>query len=490
MSLTSRIARGATAQFAAQLLRVGSKGLVMLLLSRVFLDPDEYGLLYFAIAVLGIAVLCSSLGLAKSGARYVTEYREADPSQIPHILRTTLGYNAAMILVVGAALVVFHGRIAALLNEPALAPLLLVGVGYVALVSLQKYSTLLFQGFNRVVWSAAVAAVGNVGVVLFVVAFLLLGGGALGALLGYTLGYGVATAAGLSILYLKFYSEYDAAAVPESDLSRRILEYSVPLTATRGANVLDKRIDTVLVGFFLTPSAVGFYTLGKQITEFVIAPASSLGFAVSPALGERKASDDMARAASLYESTLTYTLAFYAPAAAGLFIVAEPAIRYVVGPDYLGAVPVLQVFSVYVLLRAIDKITSDGLDYLGRARARAIVKGATSAGNFALNLVLIPAIGVAGAAIATVITYGAMVAIELLLVYLELGVSIARLARASALAGVVTAGIALTVAPLTPFISGVPSLTGVIGVGVGVWVVLTVTTGLVDVGQFRAALPT
>jgi hypothetical protein len=55
---------------------------------------------------------------------------------------------------------------------------------------------------------------------------------------------------------------------------------------------------------------------------------------------------------------------------------------------------------------------------------------------------------------------------------------------------VVTAGIALTVAPLTPFISGVPSLTGVIGVGVGVWVVLTVTTGLVDVGQFRAALPT
>lgn len=460
----------------------------MILLTRFFLEPDQYGLLFFAISVLGIAVLCSSLGLAKSAARYVTEYRETDPSQVPHILRTALGYNVVMILIVTATLAIFHEPIAAALNEPGLGPFLLVGIGYVALLSLQKFSTLLFQGFNRVTWSAIVASIGNVSIVVFIVAFLLLGFGTIGALLGYIVGYGIAAVSGLSILYLKFYTDYEAAATPESGLSRRILEYNVPLTATRGANVLDKRIDTVLVGYFLTTTAVGYYTLGKQITEFVIAPATSLGFAVSPALGEQKASDDMERAARLYETTLEYTLTFYAPAAAGLFIVAEPAIRHVFGADYLGAVPVLQVFSVYALLRAVDKITSDGLDYLGRARERAIVKGATSTGNFALNLVLIPIFGVVGATVATVITYGVMVAIELVLVYRELTLSVVRLARAAVLVGVVTAGMILTVVPLSSMISGLLTLIGVILTGVGVWILLSVTTGLVNIRQLRSAL--
>ncbi|WP_135822879.1 flippase [Halostella litorea] len=488
MSLTTRIARGATAQLAAQVLRVGTKGLVMLLLTRVFLSPGEYGLLFYAISVLGMAVLLANLGLAKSGARYIAEYHETDPGQIPHILRSTLGYNVAMILVVSAGVALLHEQVAAALNSPELGPLLLLGAGYVVALSLQKATTLLFQGFNRVSYSAAVSVVGNVSTVVFIVALLSLGAGVGGALLGYALGYAVAAVAGLFVLYRWFYAEFDAAAAPEDGLPRRILEYSVPLTATRGANVLDKRVDTVLVGFFLTPVAVGFYTLGKQITDFVIAPATSLGFAVSPAYGERKANDELDHAARIYETTFEYTLALYVPAAAGLFIVAEPAIRHVFGSDYLGAVPVLQVFSLYVLLRAIDKITNDGLDYLGRARARAIVKGATSVSNFGLNLVLIPAMGVVGAAVATVMTYSAMVAVELYLVYRELAVSTARLLRAAALVGVVTVGMVAAVAPLSSYISGVATLAGVVLVGVGVWGALATTAGLVDVGQLRSAI--
>jgi len=93
----------------------------------------------------------------------------------------------------------------------------------------------------------------------------------------------------MGILYYGFYVRYDAADEYEDGLSRRLLEYSVPLTATQSANVIDKQIDIVLVGAFINPAAVAFYTLAKQITEFVLAPAASLGFTISPNFGEQKA---------------------------------------------------------------------------------------------------------------------------------------------------------------------------------------------------------
>jgi O-antigen/teichoic acid export membrane protein len=220
----------------------------------------------------------------------------------------------------------------------------------------------------------------------------------------------------------------------------------------------------------------------------LIAPATSLGFAVSPTYGEQKADDNLARAARIYETTFEYTLALYVPAAAGVFLVAEPTIRLIFGDGYLGAVPVLQTFSVFVLIRAIDKITNDGLDYLGRARARAIAKGTTSVGNFLLNLVLIPVLGVVGAAIATVITHSLMVAVELIIIYRQLHPSPRRLARTAGLVGLVTAGMAIVVVPLTDYISDIPSLIGVVAAGVAVWAALATVSGIVDIGQLRSTL--
>lgn len=488
MTVARRVARGASALLAGELVRMAAKGLVILLLTRVYLEPDEYGLLFFATAVLGVAALFATLGFGKSAGRYIAEYRETDPGQIPHIVSSALGYNLVSVLAVAAVLVAFRDQLAALLGEPALSPLLLVGAAYVGGLSLQKTVSLLFQGFNRVDLGALVNVVSSVGLLGFVVGLLALGFGVVGALLGYAAGYLLAAAVGLGILYAKFYRRYRRGEPAEDGLSRRLLEYSVPLAMTRGAHVLDTRIDAVLVGFLVNPLAVAYYTLGKQITEFVIAPATALGVAVSPTYGEQKAADDLRRAAEVYETTFEYTLSLYLPAAAGLFVVAGPAVRLVFGEGYLGAVPVVQVFSVFVLLSALIKITDDGLDYLGRARARAVAKGGASVGNFALNLLLIPAFGAVGAAVATVVTTAALVGVELVIVFRELRPSRSRLLRSAATVGVVTTGTMGAVLPFVGFISGLLSLAAVVGVGVAAWAVLATTVGVVDVGHLRAML--
>lgn len=479
MSVTDRIVRGFKATLGARLLNNVLNGLLMLLLARVLLSPEEYGLLYLVIAVLGVAQLAAELGLSRSGARYVSEYKETDAGKVPYIIRTTLGIQVALIVLVGGALAAGNEVIASLLDEPEVATLLLVGAALLAFQSLSSYSQTLFQGFSRVSRSAIVQVVEIVTRFVFVVALTVLGFGVVGALVGYLIGALFAAIVGVVMLYRQFYARFDDDG-GERSLRNRILRYSVPLTASSSANVIDKRVDTVLIGVFLNPLAVSYYVLSKQIVEFVNVPASSLGFSVSPTYGEQKANESLEHAARIYEDTVQYVLLLYVPAAIGIILVAEPAIRLVFGDGYAGAAPVLQILSIYVVFRSISNVTTNSLDYLGRATDRAIAKGVTAVANFLLNVALIPIYGVTGAAAATVVTYGVYTAVNVYIMNVELPLRLSELGRSVGLIGAIAVGMGISVYALVPYVSGIVTLAAVIALGVTIWGSLATVAGLLE----------
>ena len=483
-----RFARSFKAMLSARVLHMVASGVLMVVLARVLLTQEEYGLLGAALAVLGVVQMFADLGIGKAGARYITEYRETNPRQVPHVLRTAVVYRLAAIAVVGTAFALVSIHAARFVGQPELGPLLALGAGYVAVHSLFIFSQVIFQGYNRVTYSAAIRAVGSVGRLALAMVFVLVLGGAIGALVGYIAGYGVAAAIGLYLVYAKCYRGADRDPEPEDGLARKVARYSVPLTATRGANVLDKRVDTILIGYFMNPVAVSYYYLSKQVVDFVSSPAASLGFTLSPAYGEHKAGGETGHAAQIYETTIRYVLLLYVPAAAGMIIVAEPALQTVFGEKWADAAPVLQVFAVYVVLQAVSFVTGDTLDFLGRARARAYAKGGSSVANFLLNLVMIPAFGIVGAATATVITYGGMVVVTLWVIHDELSLAVASLIRHLVGVLAVTGAMSLAVLAVLSNVGGVLALVASILAGVAVWAGLSVAGGLLDLRRVRTIL--
>ncbi len=483
MSVTEKIVSGVKATFAARAVNMGVNGVLIFLLSSVLLEPGEYGLLFLAISIVSIVQLFGDLGLARSTARYVAEYKESDPSQVPHVLSSAFRYRLLLVSVAALGVVLSRNFIARTLGQPELAPLLVVGAGLLVGRSLHTFNTVTFQGFNALESSALINVVNYVGRVALVVAFVSFGWGVAGALLGYAAAAAVASALGLGVLYARFYRSYDAAAAPEPGLRRRILEYSVPLTVSRSAGIIAARIDTILIGFFMTPVAVGFYTLGKQISEFVLAPAGSVGFAVSPTFGEDKANDELERAARIYETTVEHILMLYVPATVGIVVIAEPAILLVFGADYAGAVPVVRVLGLFVLVQAITKVTTNALDFLGRAKVRAVAKGVCACANFGLNVLLIPRYGVVGAAAATVATYSAYALANLYIMHSELDLRTGRLFRTAVGAVAISGVMGACVVALAPHVAGIASLAGVVLLGAAVWGVLASASGLLDVAR-------
>ncbi len=480
--------RGLTATFLSRAIKVVANGLLLVFLTRVVFTPGEYGLFSIVIAIVGVAQLFADLGIGRSTSRYLNTYKEEDPSQLPHILKIGFVYRSLFICIVGTALVFGGDLIERLMGTPELGGLLIIGAVYLATISMKAFVSILFQGYNHVTLSAVINIVDSLTRVAFVVGLTLLSFGVAGAVLGYAIGAGLGTAVGLWLLYTRYYRHHDAASKRADGLKRRLLEYSIPLTASRSANVVDKRIDIVLVGALAGPVSAGFYTLAKQVATFLDVPARSIGFTVSPVFGEDKANDQVERAARLYERSVHYVLLLYAPAAAGIVLVADPAIELIFGVDYGGAVPVVQILSIFVVFQAINLVTTQGLDYLGRARDRAIAKGITSAANLGLNLLLIPVYGAVGAAAATAVTFTAYVLVSLYIVDQELPLEYSRLARSTGSALGITGGMALGVSLLLPFAATLASLVGVVLFGVCVWAILSITTGAIEPQRVRRLL--
>jgi len=486
MDVANKIVRGVKLTLLSTTLSQLSRGVMLLLLTRYLLDPESYGLLYFALSVLMIAQIFSSI--SKSGARYVTQYLETDEAMVPHIIRLTLGYLLVAALSLAAALVVFDDLIATVLGEPALPPLLVVGAGYVVFSVLYTFCLVTFQAFNRLDWSAIISVTESVLRLIFVTAFVLLGLDVVGALLGYVASYAVAAFVGGAILYFGYYQDAPEAETREPGLGRTLLSYSVPITGINAATVIDARLTTLLIGVIVNPTAVGFYTLGRQIVQFSVVPATALGFTISPRLGEQQASENEESAAEIYEQSLTYMLLLFIPAGVGLALVARPFVLHVFGRGYLGTVPVLQVFGAFVVIRAVTKITNNSLDYLGEAYNRARAEVTLAIANIGLNLLLIPAMGVLGAAIATVVAKGLYTTVNVYYLYSVIPFDLSGVLRDTALISGISCAIALAVLFMRPMIAGVSSLFAVVGIAIGLWFLLSVASGVLDPHRVRAML--
>ena len=475
------------AELAGRIVAMLAAAATTVALARL-LSPDEYGLLFLAIAIFTATELFSKLGIAKSAGRYIAEYKSDNPGQLPHILRTALAFNLVTIIVVAIAFLAGHRWIATFVGEPALAPFLTIGAVFIAATTFLTFTRLVLQGFEAIRQAALIHVLEHVSRLTCAVGLVLLGFGAFGALVGYIIAAGLTAIVGFAILYWQYYRPIPPHPSMEVGLARRLAEYTVPLTATNTANVLDKEVDTILVGLFLNPVAVGYYVLSKQLVQFLETPTAALGFTLAPTYGAQSAAGNEMQAARLYESAVAAQLLLYVPMAAGLFLVAEPVIELIFGEEYLGAVVVVQVLSIYVILVAVNRVTSNGLDFLGRARERAIAKGVTAAMNVALNVMLIPTIGVVGAAIATVFTYGIYTVVNVWVITLEFDIRTGWISRRLLAVSAVTVIMATAVLSTVPYITGIFTLIAVVLLGVVIWFGLSTAIGLIQPKAVRILL--
>ncbi len=469
------ISRNALFAFAAQMSTAAFTAVLTIFLTRE-LGPAAFGTFSLALGVTGLLLRASSGATSQAVGRYVAE-RHGYQDEVAGVLGMALRIRLLTAAAIGAALFVLSEPIASLYDTPELVwPLRgvslaffgqsLVNFVYTVFVSMRKASTsvVLVISESAMEFTASVALV-------------LLGGGAAGAAFGRAIGYTLGAALGV-ILLSRALGRSVLFRPGRSVVERReFVNYAGAMLVVSSASAIFAQIDVLLLGAFLTTSAVGIYSAPLRLLAFLGYPGYAVAQGVAPRLARHR--DEPPNVAVLIRS-LGYVVILQAALVAVLLAWAEPIVRLILGPEYLESAEVLRALTPFVFLSGVGPLLSAPLNYAGEGRRRIPVSIAAVVLAVVIDVILIPRMGILGAAVGTDVAYGLYVGGHLLIARRTFALPMRPLASSVARSLLAGAGLAAVLVVIgTHELSALEWIAGLVG-GSFVFVSLLLATRLVS----------
>lgn len=376
-----------------KILRMGVGLLVGVWVAR-YLGPDQFGLLNFALAFVGLFAAIPALGLQGIVVR--------DIVSCPKYAQVTLGTAALLQMIAGpVAYLLLLVAIAYMRPDDALARSVVAILGSMMLFEAGKIAV---YWFESQIQSRYTVWVQNGTFLVFAVIkiILILQDSSLTAFVWATLAE-LATASLILVIVMSKRGPSLTSLRFTFERAKTLLTDSWPLVFSSIAVTIYMKIDQIMLGQMMGDEAVGIYTAATRISELWYFIPMSIAASVFPTILEaKKKSEDLYRAhlQKLYNLMVAISLAVAVP----LTFIAPLVVNYLYGEAYLGAGPILAIHiwaAIFVFLGVASSqwFIAENMQLLSFVRTAI---GAVA--NVILNLWLIPIYGAIGAAIATVIS--------------------------------------------------------------------------------------
>jgi O-antigen/teichoic acid export membrane protein len=182
-------------------------------------------------------------------------------------------------------------------------------------------------------------------------------------------------------------------------LARPMTHYGLSQLAGSTPTVLTARLDQLVLSLAATPAALGHYAVAVSLTGLAVPVVSAAGQVSFPRLASQALSGAgmhrLQRGALLTSASIGTTLML------ALGLGASWLVPAVFGAGYRDAVPLVWLLAPGGVFLACGQVCGDLLNGRGRPLVVARAQGAAAAATILLLAALVPAIGVAGAALAS-----------------------------------------------------------------------------------------
>jgi O-antigen/teichoic acid export membrane protein len=180
----------------------------------------------------------------------------------------------------------------------------------------------------------------------------------------------------------------------------RLFGFSLPLILSSLAALIVTRLDRFILAYFLPLAAVTFYTLPYSLSEKLSMGITNVTSVVFPFTSELHAMSAHEKVQELYLRATKLLNIVMLPVTVLLVTIPGPILRYWIGPEYAkqGAVA-LSLLGMATFLNAVSAVPTVTSLGVGRAWMPACFAGASAVVNLAANFLLIPRLGINGAAL-------------------------------------------------------------------------------------------
>ena len=323
---------------------------VFALLTRL-LDPTNFGLFSLASAVVAVLSVFVDSGFSKAIVQRPALSR-VDTS-------TTFWSSVVLSTAIYLLLVATAVPLAALLGDPALAPVLRVAGLVVPLSALSRTTAALLERDLRFRPLAVRQLTGNVAGAAVAVPLALHGAGV------WTLVAQVLVAALVSTVLLWALTDWRPSLEFSRDSLRSMLSFGVHTLGIDLLAALQTNLDKIVVGALFDARTLGYYFVAQRATGVVLELATSVLGRVSLSVMSRVQSDRQRLNRALRQLTLASSVVAL-PAFAMLAIFADVLLPLLVGDGWSASVPLFQVLTLSSALAAGMLLDVNVLTAVGR----------------------------------------------------------------------------------------------------------------------------
>ncbi len=193
--------------------------------------------------------------------------------------------------------------------------------------------------------------------------------------------------------------------IPKFTHIKEYLQFSLPLTPSSLVRWVTESSDRFLVTYFLGLGNAGVYSAAYSIGNLIQLLASPLQLILLPELSKLFDEDKTDQVRIYLASSLRYFLFITIPAVIGLSALAKPLLGIFTTQDFLSGWFVIPIIALSGLLAGIFQIFVNIILLVKETKSATYINIIAAVSNVLLNILLIPSIGIIGAALSTLISY-------------------------------------------------------------------------------------
>lgn len=185
---------------------------------------------------------------------------------------------------------------------------------------------------------------------------------------------------------------------------KHLSTFSFWLVLTSSGWLVFSYADTIMIGYFLNNSDVGIYRVVMQFTSFALFTTAALRGPLWPKVSLWGKNGDIELVEKSLSSACSYSFILAVPVFAGGMLLGDRLLYFLYGAGFTKGYLTLVILLIVQLVNVFQYFFTIYLDALNRQKETFKVTAVAVSANIILNIIFIPAMGILGAAIATLLT--------------------------------------------------------------------------------------
>ncbi len=354
------------------------------------LDTESYGIYALLIVVVSFLVMVTDFGSTTAVTQLLVN---ADPARQSTLVSSVMAFRLAVAVLVSVIVLVIPA--AMFLVDPSMAvvdyaiyiPMMLI------VVSLDEALQAMLQGhqaFNHMAVANGVRSILRLG--LSSAFLLLLHLGMKGLIYSWTISFGAA------VIYELMVMPRRGRFVLSRQILGEVLRFGFPLQLNRVLWFVSSRVDVLLVGAFLGPSAVALFDVASRIPNALQRLVQAYTAVFFPKMTELLAGQDKSEAQRLLNRSLRLISFVIAVSALVAVVFSKQIVTILFSEKYAGASWIFALLMIGLQMNSLVTLMGYSLTSAGRPGRSLTTNAIREAMIVISDLVLIPLIGLAGPA--------------------------------------------------------------------------------------------